>query len=136
MTVSPIKRIGAGALAVAALSLTACGSAASGGGSAASGSSGSGSGSGTPSETLTIGYDSDPAPQGYDPLLYGAGQRMFYESMYQSLFVETSTGGAAPGLVTSYTYNASEDAADAHAEVRRHLHRRVRADRPARQGEP
>jgi hypothetical protein len=27
----------------------------------------------TPSETLTIGYDSDPAPQGNDPLLYGAG---------------------------------------------------------------
>ena len=89
------KRIGVSALAVAALSLTACGSAAS-------------SGSGTPSETLTIGYDSDPAPQGYDPLLYGAGQRMFYESLYQSLFVETSTGGAAPELVSSYSYNAKK----------------------------
>src|ERR1700722_8682860 len=95
MTVSPIKRIGAGAIAVAALSLTACGSTAA-------------SGSGTPSETLTIGYDSDPAPQGYDPLLYGAGQRLFYESMYQSLFVETSTGGAAPELVTSFSYNAKK----------------------------
>src|SRR5580693_7615010 len=83
MTGSHFKRIGVGALAVAALSLTACGGAASGGGAG---------GSGTPSQTLTVGYDSDPAPQGYDPLLYGSGQRMFYESLYQSLFVETSTG--------------------------------------------
>ncbi len=105
MTGSHFKRIGVSALAVAALSLTACGSAASGGSAAARGSAG---GSGTPSQTLTIGYDSDPAPQGYDPLLYGAGQRMFYESLYQSLFVETSTGGAAPELVTSYSYNAKK----------------------------
>src|ERR1700759_525266 len=88
------KRIGVSALAVAALSLTACGSAAGG--------------SGTPSETLTVGYDSDPAPQGYDPLLYGSGQRMFYESLYQSLFVETASGGAAPELVSSYSYNAKK----------------------------
>src|SRR5579863_7834598 len=110
MTVPPIKRIGVRALAVAALSLTACGSAASGGGSTSGSTSCStgASGSGTPSETLTIGYDSDPAPQGYDPLLYGAGQRMFYESLYQSLFVETSTGGAAPELVSSYSYNAAK----------------------------
>src|SRR5580693_3568508 len=99
MTGSYFKRIGVGALAVAALSLTACGGAASGG---------SASGSGTPSQTLTLGYDSDPAPQGYDPLLYGSGQRMFYESLYQSLFVETSTGGAAPELVTGYSYNAKK----------------------------
>src|ERR1700743_1700631 len=97
------KRIGVSALAVAALSLTACASAASGATGGASGS-----GSGTPSETLTIGYDSDPAPQGYDPLLYGAGQRMFYESLYQSLFVETASGGAAPELVSSYSYNAKK----------------------------
>src|ERR1700729_2640254 len=101
MTVSPINRIGVSALAVGALCLTACG----GGGST---SSTSANGSSAPSETLTIGYDSDPAPQGFDPLLYGAGQRMFYESMYQSLFVETSTGGAAPGLVSSYSYNAKK----------------------------
>src|SRR5580658_3055166 len=107
MTVSPINRIGVSALAVAALCLTACGGAASSGGGTASGS-GSTSGSGAPSETLTIGYDSDPAPQGYDPLLYGSGQRMFYESLYQSLFVETSTGGAAPELVSSYSYNAKK----------------------------
>jgi peptide/nickel transport system substrate-binding protein len=102
MTGSHFKRIGVSALAVAALSLTACG-AASGGGA-----SGSTSGSGTPSQTLTIGYDSDPAPQGYDPLLYGAGQRLFYESLYQSLFVETASGGTAPQLVTSFTYNAKK----------------------------
>ena len=100
MTGSTIKRIGISALAVAALSLTACGSAASSGGSAGS--------SGTPSQTLSIGYDSDPAPQGYDPLLYGAGQRLFYESLYQSLFVQTANGGVAPELVTSYSYNASK----------------------------
>jgi peptide/nickel transport system substrate-binding protein len=100
MTGSHFKRIGVSALAVAALSLTACGGAASSGSSASS--------SGAPSETLTIGYDSDPAPQGYDPLLYGAGQRMFYESLYQSLFAETSTGGAAPELVSSYSYNAKK----------------------------
>jgi peptide/nickel transport system substrate-binding protein len=105
MTGSQFKRIGASALAVAALSLTACGSAASsggGGGAAAGGSSSSGG------QALTIGYDSDPAPQGYDPLLYGAGQRMFYESLYQSLFVETATGGAAPQLVSSFSYNAKK----------------------------
>src|SRR6202042_2930458 len=100
MTGSHFQRIGISALAIAALTLTACGSAASSGGSAG--------GSGTPSQTLTIGYDSDPAPQGYDPLLYGSGQRMFYESLYQSLFVETSTGGAAPELVSSYSYNAKK----------------------------
>jgi peptide/nickel transport system substrate-binding protein len=99
MTGSKFTRIGASALAVAALSLTACGGAASGGsgGSTASGS-----------QTLTIGYDSDPAPQGYDPLLYGAGQRLFYESLYQSLFVETASGGVAPELVASFSYNAKK----------------------------
>jgi len=98
MTGNYFKRIGVGALAVAALSLTACGGAASGG-SASGGTSG---------QTLTIGYDSDPAAQGYDPLLYAAGQRLFYESLYQSLFVETASGGVAPELVTSYSYNAKK----------------------------
>ena len=100
MTGSHFQRIGISALAITALTLTACGSAASSGGGAG--------GSGTPSQTLSIGYDSDPAPQGYDPLLYGAGQRLFYESLYQSLFVQTSTGGVAPELVTSFSYNASK----------------------------
>src|SRR5580704_7843802 len=65
-------------------------------------------GSGAPSGTLTIGYDSDPAPQGYDPLLYANGQRLFYESLYQSLFVQTASGGVAPQLVASYSYNANK----------------------------
>ncbi|HTR94497.1 MAG TPA: ABC transporter substrate-binding protein [Trebonia sp.] len=99
MTGSHFKRIGVSALTVAAMSLTACGSAASSGGT---------SDGGTPSQTLTIGYDSDPAPQGYDPLLYAAGQRLFYESLYQSLFVQTSSGGVAPGLVASFSYNAKK----------------------------
>ncbi len=98
MTGFHFKRIGASALTVAALSLTACGAATSGGAS----------GSGTPSETLTIGYDADPAPQGYDPLLYAAAQRLFYESMYQSLFVQTTSGGVVPELVSSFSYNASK----------------------------
>jgi peptide/nickel transport system substrate-binding protein len=100
MTGSHLKRIGVSAVALAALSLTACGGAANSGGSAG--------GSGTPSQTLTIGYDSDPAPQGYDPLLYGSGQRLFYESMYQSLFVQTASGGVAPQLVSSFSYNAKK----------------------------
>jgi peptide/nickel transport system substrate-binding protein len=104
MTGSQFKRIGASALAVAALSLTACGSAASSGGGTSSGGSSSAGGG----QALTIGYDSDPAPQGYDPLLYGAGQRLFYESLYQSLFVETASGSVVPELVTSFSYNASK----------------------------
>jgi peptide/nickel transport system substrate-binding protein len=99
MTGSAFKLIGASALAVAAVSLTACGGTTSSGGS---------SGGASGSQTLTIGYDSDPAPTGYDPLLYGAGQRLFFESLYQSLFVETASGGAAPELVTSFSYNASK----------------------------
>src|SRR3984885_8776778 len=108
MTVSPINRIGVSALAVAALCLTACGGTAASGGGGSTSSGGSANGSAAPGETLTIGYDSAPAPQGFDPLLYGSGQRMFYESLYQSLFVETSTGGAAPELVASYSYNAAK----------------------------
>src|ERR1700743_83464 len=103
MTGSQFKRIGASALAVAALSLTACGSAASSGGATATGG-----GSTSGGQALTIGYDSDPAPQGYDPLLYGSGQRLFYESLYQSLFVETASGGGAPEPVSSYSYNAKK----------------------------
>jgi peptide/nickel transport system substrate-binding protein len=108
MTGSPFKRIGVSVLAVAALSLTACGSAASSGasgsGASGSGASGSGaSGSGTPSQTLTIGYDSDPALQGYDPLLYAGGQRLFYEPLYQSLFVQTAASrrSSSPASATT-----------------------------------
>ena len=37
-----------------------------------------------------------------------AGQRLFYESMYQSLFVQTPSGAVAPQLVTSFSFNASK----------------------------
>jgi len=52
-------------------------------------------------KTLTIGYDSDPAPNGYDPVLYAAGQRLFYESLYDSLFFLDGKGGVTPGAAVS-----------------------------------
>ncbi|MFB7337000.1 ABC transporter substrate-binding protein [Streptomyces adustus] len=94
MTGFNFKRLGVSALALASItvSATACG-----GSTDAAG--------GSPGTTLTLGYDSDPAPQGYDPLLYGAGQRLFYESVYQSLFAEGADGQAVPELVASFGYN-------------------------------
>lgn len=94
MTGFNFKRLGVSALALAlvAVSAAACGNSTSGAG-------------GSTSSTLTLGYDSDPAPQGYDPLLYGAGQRLFYESVYQSLFAEGADGQAVPQLVSSFSYN-------------------------------
>jgi hypothetical protein len=69
MTGSHFTRIGVSvsALAAAALTLTACGGAANSGG-------GSAGGSGTPSQTLNIGYDSDPAAYGGWPAAGGARQ--------------------------------------------------------------
>lgn len=95
---SAFLRIGATAIAVGCIiSVAACGSTASSGSTSSSGAG-----------TLTIGYNGDPAPTGYDPLLYSGGQRLFFESLYQSLFVETPNGGAAPQLVSSFSYNASK----------------------------
>ncbi|WP_219417413.1 ABC transporter substrate-binding protein [Pseudonocardia nigra] len=89
-------RLGAVAVAAAlATVLAACG------GSPDAAGSGGGAGS-----TLTIGYDSDPAPTGYDPLRYSPGQRQFYESLYDSLFVQTADGGVEPGLVADFSYSA------------------------------
>ncbi|ROO87630.1 peptide/nickel transport system substrate-binding protein [Actinocorallia herbida] len=90
------KRLGVSALAlaVAVVSLTACGS--------------TDSADPSSSDTLTIGYDSDPAPQGFDPLLYGAGQRLFYESTYQSLFAEGADGQPVPELASSFSYNKAK----------------------------
>ncbi|MGW0966600.1 ABC transporter substrate-binding protein [Streptomyces sp. NPDC002516] len=98
MTGFTFKRLAAStmALAVATVSLAACGSSTNG----ANGSSSS--------TTLTLGYDSDPAPQGYDPLLYGGGQRLFYESVYQSLFAEGADGQPVPELVSSFGYNKTK----------------------------
>jgi peptide/nickel transport system substrate-binding protein len=54
------------------------------------------------SSSLTIGLPSDPAPQGYDPLKYSSGQRLFYEALYNSLFVEGPKGQSEPSLAASY----------------------------------
>ena len=97
MTGFIFKRLGVStlALAVATVSLAACGSSTN-------------SADRSSSTTLTIGYDSDPAPQGYDPLLYGGGQRLFYESVYQSLFAEGADGQPVPELVSSFSYNKAK----------------------------
>jgi peptide/nickel transport system substrate-binding protein len=58
------------------------------------------------SSTLTIGYDSDPVPSGYDPALYAAGQRFFMESLYDSLFYKTAKGGVTPGIALSSSQNS------------------------------
>lgn len=58
--------------------------------------------------SLTIGYDSDPVPSGYDPALYAAGQRLFMESLYDSLFYPDGKGGTLPGLAKSYTQSADK----------------------------
>src|SRR5689334_5324873 len=68
----------AGALAATAAlatSLAACG-----GGSSSAGGSGS-------TSTVTIGENADAAPNGYDPLLYSAGQFNFFAGLYDALFV-------------------------------------------------
>ena len=87
------------AVAASALALSAC-----------SGSSGGGSESGGAADTskLVIGLDSDQAALGYDPLRYGSGQRMFFEGIYDSLFVIDEKGQVAPDLVTSFEYNEDQ----------------------------
>ncbi len=96
----PRSRIARGAaviaaFAAAALALSAC----SGGGA--------GSASG-PVDTskLVIAVDSDQAALGYDPVRYAAGQRMFFEGIYDSLFKLDQSGKVVPDLVTKSTYNA------------------------------
>ena len=58
--------------------------------------------------TLRIGLSSDPAPTTYDPIAYSAGQRFFYESMYDSLFYPDGKGGEAPGLALSGSNSADK----------------------------
>src|SRR4051794_33557186 len=88
-------RAGAAVIAVAAAtSLAACGGGGGGGGSQSA------------SDTLTIGLNSDAAPNGYDPQLYSAGQWQFFSSMYDSLFVTNEKGEVAPSLVDSFENNA------------------------------
>ena len=91
-------RSGTAVIAVAAVtSLAACG----GGG----GGGGGGGNSQSPSDTLTFGAESDPAPTGYDPLLYSQGQFPFFGTLYDSLFVTTPEGEVEGSLVTEFSNN-------------------------------
>ncbi|HWU59542.1 MAG TPA: ABC transporter substrate-binding protein [Microbacteriaceae bacterium] len=84
------------AVAISALTLSAC-----------SGSSGSGgSGAAVDTSKLTIGIQADMAPNGYDPLRYSTGQRIFFEGMYDSLFMLNNDGKTVPDLVKKFSYNA------------------------------
>ena len=65
------------------------------------------SGGAADTSKLVIGLDSDQAAFGYDPMRYGSGQRMFFEGIYDSLFVLDEDGQVVPELVTNFEY--SED---------------------------
>lgn len=56
-------------------------------------------------KTLTIGDISDPAPSFYDGVRYSDGQAVFFEALFDQLFIRTSAAKmtVAPGLATSYT---------------------------------
>lgn len=54
-------------------------------------------------KAITIGLSSDPAPTTYDPITYSNGQRLFYESLYDSLFYPDGKGGVTAGLATAST---------------------------------
>lgn len=85
------------AVAVSALALSAC-----------SGST-SEDGDATPDTSrLVIGLESDQAALGYDPIRYGSGQRMFFEGIYDSLFVLNADGQVEPDLVTNFEYNEDQ----------------------------
>ncbi|MEN2739977.1 ABC transporter substrate-binding protein [Microbacterium sp. X-17] len=53
--------------------------------------------------TLTFGISADNAPNGYDPMLYAAGQSTFFSGLYDSLFTTDKDGVAQPSLVSSFT---------------------------------
>ncbi|MCZ2839394.1 ABC transporter substrate-binding protein [Modestobacter sp. VKM Ac-2985] len=91
-----LTRTGVAVLAAGALtSLAACGG----------GEGGGGTSSQSPSDTLAIGLDSDPAPTGYDPLLYSDRQFEFFAPLYDALFVTASDGSIEPSLVAESTNN-------------------------------
>src|SRR5262245_43319926 len=90
-------RAGAALAAVAAKALILSGCTGGGAGGATEGAS--------DTAKLVIGLDSDQAALGYDPVRYGAGQRMFFEGIYDSLFVQDDQGKVVPQLVTSFAYN-------------------------------
>ena len=82
--------------AAAVTTLAACGG----------GNSGGGTSSGASTTKVTIGENSDAAPNGYDPLLYSQGQFNFFASLYDALFVTDETGKASPSLVETATDSA------------------------------
>jgi peptide/nickel transport system substrate-binding protein len=87
------------AVAVSALALSAC---------TGSGGGGSESGAAVDTSKLVIGLDSDQAALGYDPVRYGSGQRMFFEGLYDSLFLLDEEGQVVPDLVTNFEYNEDQ----------------------------
>ena len=99
LTRSARGALGIAAVAVGALALSAC-TGGDGGGSAGGGE--------TDVSRLTIGIDADQAPFGYDPIRYGSGQRMFFEGIYDSLFVLDQEGQVVPQLVTGFEYNEDQ----------------------------
>ncbi|WP_194762678.1 ABC transporter substrate-binding protein [Microbacterium sp. UFMG61] len=86
------------AVAVSALALTAC----------TGGSGGGESGAAPDTAKLVIASDSDQAALGYDPASYGSGQRMFFEGIYDSLFVLDDDGKVVPQLVTKFEFNGDQ----------------------------
>ncbi|MDF2697497.1 MAG: ABC-type dipeptide transport system, periplasmic component, partial [Labilithrix sp.] len=89
------------AVAVSALALSACSGSGDGGGGADGGES-------ADTSALVIALDSDQAALGYDPLRYGSGQRMFFEGLYDSLFLLDEEGQVVPDLVTNFEYNEEQ----------------------------
>jgi peptide/nickel transport system substrate-binding protein len=62
-------------------------------------------------KTLTIGDVSDPAPSKYDPNAYADAQALFFEALYDQLFIRVApaaTKGVKGGLVTSHTLSADQ----------------------------
>ncbi|MGP6177757.1 ABC transporter substrate-binding protein [Microbacterium sp. A196] len=57
------------------------------------------------SSTLSLGIDEDMAVKGYDPLRTSGQQRLFFESLYDTLFELGDDGSTQPGLATAATYN-------------------------------
>ncbi|MGY1815685.1 ABC transporter substrate-binding protein [Blastococcus sp. SYSU D00820] len=88
------RALGAAVAAATVASLAACGGA--GGGAASSSEEG----------TLTVAFDADAAPTGYDPLLYSQGQFTFFAALYDALFVTATDGAIEPSLVTEFSNNA------------------------------
>ncbi|WP_417563925.1 ABC transporter substrate-binding protein [Microbacterium sp.] len=83
------------AIAIAAVALSGC-----------SGSGGGDKANATPDTAkLVIAIDSDQAADGYDPIHYAAGQRMFFEGIYDSLFALDAQGQVVPDLVKDFSYN-------------------------------